>query len=113
MDMDIMTIFDAIILVFGIYMVVAGLNMKKTGKISSAVITPEEILKCKDKAGFIDFMYWKEAAFGGLVALVGLLGLINDLVISLGMLNVVEMIAFLVAFAWFQHQLRAARKLYI
>lgn len=111
--MDVMLLFDIVIVIFGAYMVGAALKMKKTGVISSAVITPEEIAKCRDKQGFIAFMYWKEALFGGLVALVGILGIINDLVVSLGAFNVVEMLVFLAAFLWFQNELRKARGKYI
>ena len=47
--MNVMIIFNVVILGFGIYMIAAALKMKKTGEISSAVITEEEIAKCKDK----------------------------------------------------------------
>lgn len=36
--MDVMLIFDVVIAIFGVYMIGAALKMKKTGKISSAVI---------------------------------------------------------------------------
>lgn len=111
--MDVMLIFDVVIVIFGVYMIAAALMMKKNGVISSVVITPEEIAKCKDKQGFIAFMYWKEALFGGLMALVGVLGIINDTVVSLGAFNVVEMLVFLAAFLWFQNELRKARGMYL
>ncbi|MBP3488212.1 MAG: hypothetical protein J6K53_07430 [Roseburia sp.] len=111
--MDVMTIFDAVITIFGVYMIGAALKMKKTGEISSAVITAEEIRKCKDKKGFIAFIYWKEALFGALIVLVGILGIINDQVVSLGAFNIVEMLVFLAAFLWFQSQLRRARERFL
>ena len=46
--MDVMLIFDVVIAIFGVYMIGAALKMKKTGKISSAVITAEEIARCRD-----------------------------------------------------------------
>lgn len=113
MAMDVMTIFDAVITIFGVYMIGAALKMKKTGEISSAVITAEEIRKCKDKKGFIAFIYWKEALFGALIVLVGILGIINDQVVSLGAFNIVEMLVFLAAFLWFQSQLRRARERFL
>lgn len=113
MTMDVMTIFDAVITIFGVYMIGAALKMKKTGEISSAVITAEEIRKCKDKKGFIAFIYWKEALFGALIVLVGILGIINDQVVSLGAFNIVEMLVFLAAFLWFQSQLRRARERFL
>ena len=45
--MDVMLIFDVVIAIFGVYMIGAALKMKKTGKISSAVITAEEIARCR------------------------------------------------------------------
>lgn len=111
--MDVMTIFDAVITIFGLYMIGAAVKMKKTGEISSAVITAEEIRKCKDKKGFIAFIYWKEAVFGALIVLVGILGIINDQVVSLGAFNIVEMLVFLAAFLWFQSQLRKARERFL
>lgn len=111
--MGIMTIFDIVIVFFGSYMIVSAFIMKKSGKISSAVIANEEIASCKDNEGFIAFIYWKEALFGGVIVLVGILGLINDLVISLGSFNLIEMVLFLAAFIWFQQQLRKARSRFL
>ncbi len=111
--MDIMLLFDVVILIFGLFMIFSALRMKKTGVISTVVITPEEIKRCKDKEGFIHFLYWKEALFGGLVVIVGILGLVNDLIVSLGAFNVVEMLVFLAAFLWFQNELRRARKIFL
>lgn len=113
MKIDVMTIFNAIIVIFGLYMVIAALKMKKSGEISSTVIAQEEIASCRDKNGFIDFMYWREAAFGGIVFLMGVLGLVNDLVISLGKFSLVQMVLFLGAFFWFQHELGKARRTFL
>ena len=89
--MDVMLIFDVVIAIFGVYMIGAALKMKKTGKISSAVITAEEIARCRKTKEFIAFIYWKEAVFGALIIAVGVLGIINDKVVSLGAFNVVEL----------------------
>lgn len=96
--MDVMLIFDVVIAIFGVYMIGAALKMKKTGKISSAVITAEEIARCRKTKEFIAFIYWKEAVFGALIIAVGVLGIINDKVVSLGAFNVVELLIFLAAF---------------
>jgi len=111
--MDVMLIFDVVIAIFGVYMIAAALKMKKTGKISSAVITAEEIARCRKTKEFIAFIYWKEAVFGALIIAVGVLGIINDKVVSLGAFNVVELLIFLVAFLWFQSQLRKAREQFL
>ena len=103
--MDVMLIFDVVIAIFGVYMIAAALKMKKTGKISSAVITAEEIARCRKTKEFIAFIYWKEAVFGALI--------IADKVVSLGAFNVVELLIFLAAFLWFQSQLRKAREQFL
>ena len=110
--MDVMLIFDVVIAIFGVYMIAAALKMKKTGKISSAVITAEEIARCRKTKEFIAFIYWKEAVFALIIA-VGVLGIINDKVVSLGAFNVVELLIFLAAFLWFQSQLRKAREQFL
>ena len=101
--MDVMLIFDVVIVIFGVYMIGAALKMKKTGKISSVVITAEEIARCRKTKEFIAFIYWKEAVFGALI----------DKVVSLGAFNVVELLIFLAAFLWFQSQLRKAREQFL
>ncbi len=107
--MDIMTIFDIIILLFGIYTVYSALQMKKSGVINSVVITSEEIVKCRDAAGFIECIYRKEVIFGAIVAFSGLLGIVNDRILSFSVLDVAQMVIFLAAFFWFQYYLRRAR----
>ena len=49
--MKVMLVFDAVILLFGIYMVISSLQMKKSGRINAMVIAEEEMKKCKDTAG--------------------------------------------------------------
>ena len=43
--MNVMLLFDIILVIFGAYMVGAALKMKKTGVISAVVITQEEIAR--------------------------------------------------------------------
>ena len=98
--MDVMLIFDVVIAIFGVYMIAAALKMKKTAR-------------CRKTKEFIAFIYWKEAVFGALIIAVGVLGIINDKVVSLGAFNVVELLIFLAAFLWFQSQLRKAREQFL
>ena len=46
--MKVMLVFDAVILLFGIYMVISSLQMKKSGRINAMVIAEEEMKKCKE-----------------------------------------------------------------
>jgi hypothetical protein len=111
--MRVMVVFDAVILLFGIYMVVSSLQMKKSGRINAMVIAEEEMKKCKDTAGFIAFIYWREALFGGIVAIVGLVGIINELTNFLGKLTLAELVIFLGSFLWFQNSLKTAREKFL
>ena len=110
--MKVMLVFDAVILLFGIYMVISSLQMKKSGRINAMVIAEEEMKKCKD-TGFIAFIYWREAEFGGIVALVGLIGIINELTNFLGKLTLLELVIFLGSFLWFQNSLKTAREKFL
>ena len=108
------TLFDLIAVFFGIYMIGSALKMKRTGEISTIIMTAKEIEKCKDKAGYIAFIYWKEAVFGALFILVGIIGFINSYVVSLGLwLNAIDLLIFLGAFLWFYHELGEARERYV
>lgn len=111
--MDVMFLFDIVIMLLGIHMIFAAFKMHKTGEISPVIITPEEIARCRNKSGFIAFMYWKEAVFGGVLTAVGALGVLNDKVISLNAYNVIELLVFLAVFLWFQEELRKARAKFI
>ena len=108
--MKVMLVFDAVILLFGIYMVISSLQMKKSGRINAMVIAEEEMKKCKDTAGFIAFIYWREAVFGGIV---GLIGIINELTNFLGKLTLLELVIFLGSFLWFQNSLKTAREKFL
>ena len=64
-------------------------------------------------AGFIAFIYWREAVFGGIVVLVGLIGIINELTNFLGKLTLLELVIFLGSFLWFQNSLKTAREKFL
>ena len=69
--MNVMVVFDVVITLFGLYMVISSFKMKKTGVISSTVVSKQEIMNCKKPEEFIQFMYWKEAIFGAVIMIVG------------------------------------------
>ena len=69
-----MLVFDAVVALFGAYMIGSALHMKKSGRINSMVLAQEELKKVKDTKGFIEFLYWREMLFGALVLIVGVLG---------------------------------------
>lgn len=51
--------------------------------------------------------------FGGIVALVGLIGIINELTNFLGKLTLLELVIFLGSFLWFQNSLKTAREKFL
>ena len=55
--MDVMLVFDAVVALFGAYMIGSALHMKKSGRINSMVLAQEELKKVKDTKGFIDFLH--------------------------------------------------------
>gem|GEM_PF-46658 len=111
--MSVMIIFHIVVIVVGGYMTAAGLKMKKTGEISPLLLAEEELKKCKNKKDFISYIYWKEAVLGVVLAAVGILGLVNELVMELGNLKYMELLVFLAVFFWFWRELGAARDKYL
>ena len=103
-----MLVFDAVVALFGAYMIGSALHMKKSGRINSMVLAQEEL-----KKGFIDFLYWREMLFGALVLIVGVLGVLNETVMPIGKASILEVIIFLAAFIWFQNSLAKAREKFL
>ena len=108
--MSVMTIFYGIFVLFGVYLIISPLYMKKSGEIGATIITEEEVKKCKDKQGFIAFIYWKEMILGVVFIIVGLSGVLNELMWEVKVVSVLGMVALLAAFFWFQNNLSTARK---
>ena len=108
--MDVMLVFDAVVALFGAYMIGSALHMKKSGRINSMVLAQEELKKVKDTKGFIEFLYWREMLFGALVLIVGVLGVLNE---TVGKASILEVIIFLAAFIWFQNSLAKAREKFL
>lgn len=108
-----MLVFDAVVALFGAYMIGSALHMKKSGRINSMVLAQEELKKVKDTKGFIDFLYWREMLFGALVLIVGVLGVLNETVMPIGKASILEVIIFLAAFIWFHNSLAKAREKFL
>lgn len=111
--MDVMLVFDAVVALFGAYMIGSALHMKKSGRINSMVLAQEELKKVKDTKGFIEFLYWREMLFGALVLIVGVLGVLNETVMPIGKASILEVIIFLAVFIWFQNSLAKAREKFL
>lgn len=111
--MNYMVIFDLIILGLGIYLLYTSVQMKKKGEISTLIVNSEEIPKCRDKQGFIDFMY-KKTLILAIVALVfGILAGISDGIHSFGKYFTIGAdVIFVVTWLWFIVEQRKGREKY-
>lgn len=111
--MDFIVIFDVIIGGLGIYLVYSAFQMKRSGEISTIIMNREDIIKCKDKRGFIDYIYGRTLIFGLLSLIFGILGGINDSVYSFGrFFNIVGVTIFIIVWLWFTHELKKGRDRY-
>lgn len=112
--MNTFLIFDIILFFLGIYLVFLSGKMKKQGKISDWILAEEERKKCKKPKEFIAYLAPRAIIFGGLMAIVGILGLINDTgLFKIPYWSPVELIVFLVIFGVFWTQLRRAREKFL
>ncbi len=92
---DIMSIFDIILLVYGIYTIYASFAMKKTGVPSKWLVPEQEMGRCKDSKGFIDAIYKKTILFGVLVVVYGVVSTINHFFLSIWALEIGCIVFFL------------------
>jgi hypothetical protein len=114
MDSDsFMILFDFIILIYGVYMVYSGFQMKKTHRPPNIIINETELVGAKDVPGFCDAMFKPLVVFGILAVLYGVVGFINDKYMDLAMLNFVTIAVFLVACVWFLRLTKKYRTTYI
>lgn len=111
--MKVMAIFGAVIILTGIYMIFAGLKMKRKNEIGTMILAEEEVKKCKDKEGFIAYMYWREIVVGAVVILLGAAEAAKDLTEGAGMLPYIGVITGIAALLWFFYSLKKARELFL
>lgn len=112
--MDVMMIFELVMMGIGIYMLIAAFNMKKKNEIGTVILAEEEVLRCSDKTGFITYIYWREAVLGSALILYGVVGLLEQYVFQVGrVLDFVCIVILLVIFGWFYNGLQNARKKFL
>ena len=111
--MDVMMIFNVVMMILGIYMIISAFNMKKNRQIGM-ILAEEEINKCKDTAGFIEAIYRQQAVMGVTVILYGGIELLDNYVLGVGgLLNYIPKVLVLVVFLWFYKGLQSARTEYL
>lgn len=106
----ILSAFDVIILIFGIYLIFSGMKTKKTKEIGTLVLTEEEIRRCEQKEALADFLYWREAVMGSVFVLFGVIRLLDKYLLKIGgVLDITLMVVLLVTAFWFFKCLQTAR----
>lgn len=111
--MDVMMIFDVVLIVLGICMTVSAFNMKKSNQIGM-ILAEDEVNKCKDTAGFIECIYRRQAVMGAVLFLYGGIGLLDKYILGIGgPLNYIPGILVLLVFLWFYKGLQMARAEYL
>lgn len=109
-----MLIMDLVIAGYGLFMVYISFWMKKNKRVHKSVLAEEEIKRCKDQEGFVNFMFSKVMLLAVVCVLTGVGGMICDYlgfsskIVSLSILAV-----FLIAFGVFTHFLRLAREKFV
>lgn len=109
-----MLIMDCIIAGYGLFMIYISIWMKRNQKVHKSILAEEEIKRCKDQAGFANFMFAKVMLLAVVCVITGVVGIICDYCkvssryVSLGILAV-----FLIAFGIFTHFLRLAREKFV
>ena len=108
--MDVIMIFNIVMIILGVYMVIAALNMHKKNEIGTVILAEEELVRCNDKKGFIAYIYWREAVMGVGLILYGSTGLLNKYIFQIGrVLDFICIIGLLSVFGWFYNSLQTAR----
>ena len=106
----ILSVFDAVILVFGVYLIIAGGRMKVSKEIGTMILTEEEKKKCEQKEVLAEFFYWRELLLGSVFVLYGVIRLLDKFVLKIGgLLDIGLMTVLLVTACWFIKSLQTAR----
>jgi len=105
----ILNLFDAFLIIFGIYTIFTSLNMKKTGILANWLVGNTEIDKCRDTKGFIEYIYRKTIVFGILMAIYGCFSLTNTFIMKLKYVESFGVVFFLVVIGWFAFILKKGK----
>ena len=97
------SILDIIVLLVGVYAFYSCYLMKTTGEVKTKLVLSDhtDINKCKDKKGFIDYMFLKLLILGIVSVVYGVVGLIDTYVTPLGIAQLVLMLVFIIYLIWF------------
>lgn len=107
--MDSLFIMDIVITIVGGYLLINAIQMKKTERISTMIVPEQEAAKCKDKKGYICFVFPRMVAFSIIIILTGIAGVIDSKVYTIPYWNWLEMIIVVGVIGYLIVSLRNAR----
>lgn len=112
--MNVMIIFGAAIIFIGIYFIAQAAKMKKSNELTgNAILAEEDVRRCKDKTGFITYIYGREVITGIAVMVMGAALMIKELVSEAAIVSNIVIVAALVVVLWFFYSLSEARKRFL
>ena len=110
---QILGIFDALLLAFGLYLLFRAVQMKRTGDVPRLLLAEEEAKKIGNKPGFIAEIYGKLMFFAAVTACYGAFSLVDDLIVEIPLVQILGMIIFLTTMLWFFRSLHQAKMKYL
>lgn len=114
MSILILKVFDVICMIFGIYLLISAVKMKKTNEIGSIILTEEEKKQCHKKEALAQFMYGREVILGWVFLVFGTVRILDLLVLKIGgILDVALMVILIVTALWFLRELQTAREKFL
>ena len=109
--MDVMLLFDAIMIILGAYLLFIACKMNKEGRVPTFLIAEQELMHCRDQKAMSGYLCPRIIAFSVVILVFGGQGMINDLLMDFGKaVNIIMILVFLAAWVWFSVELRKARK---
>ena len=113
-NMNVMIIFGVALIFIGIYLLAQAMKMKKRNElVGNVILSEEEVLKCKDKTGFINFIYGKEVITGAAVMVLGIALAVKEMFAAATIACNVVIILGLLVILWFFNSLREARSRFL
>lgn len=112
---SIYAIMDAAIVASGIYVLYMYFTMAKSGKLRQNMLIPQnlDVKKCKDVAGYIQFIGTKQIIFGLVAVISGGIGLLQDFTQLIGAVPyIIVIMIFFVYALWFGLQVKKAGQMF-
>ena len=112
--MNVMIIFGGALILVGIYLILQTVKMKNTNEIAgNIVLSEEEVMKCKDKKGFISYIYAREVITGVAVIMIGIALIVKELGLITTIIADGVIIAALIIILLFFNSLKEARNRFL